>query len=153
VFSVRSADETHHFLDAGYASTISRRAPRRPVPRQPACVCVLAEVSERFRCQCGVRLDRPRSGWISSPRGAAAARPRVKFVAIDDLFSALIPWAWRVVRVDHPPLPGWLQNLGPGALGLARDGVHGRLGRRVRGTADDDPLIRILHDCTMLSCC
>jgi len=38
----------------------------------------------------------------------------VKFVAIDDLFTALIPWAWRVVRVDHPPLPGWLQNLGRG---------------------------------------
>jgi len=52
--------------------------------------------------------------------------------------------------VDHPPLPGWLQHLEPGTLGLARDGVHGRLGRRVRGTADDDPLIRILQKVTAL---
>ncbi|MDT7763454.1 MAG: hypothetical protein QOC63_2874 [Mycobacterium sp.] len=38
----------------------------------------------------------------------------------------------------------WLQHLEPRALGLARDGVHGRLGRRVRGAADDDPMIRAL---------
>jgi hypothetical protein len=59
------------------------------------------------------QIARVRVGY---PTRVAPRRPvpRVKFVAIDDLFTALIPWAWRVVRVDHPPLPGWLQNLGPG---------------------------------------
>lgn len=106
----------------------------------------------------------PRFGQAPSSATAGASRhtsvpppprPRARRVwlqrgALSVARVALFPWEWRVVSVDQPPLPGWLQRLESGALGLARDGVHGRLGHRVRGTADDDPLIRILQRCEHL---
>ena len=61
-----------------------------------------------------------------SSRGTAGAGFNAARSALRALRRS--PGDWWLVSVDQPPLRGWLQDPGVGTLGLARDGVHGRLG-------------------------